>query len=211
MRRIIFTEEYCKPANLHPFTLTRHLQDIRVGILTIREKWEKLLGLPSFNKWEDHYLDGPDSLKIDRSIGSDTSLLVHANVLPTRSILTAIKKLKHGEFLSAGPAGGIAFAFSQQEVAGLHKIKVTRLVEYAGELKIIAYPWDIVQLNDWAIREDFNLVTRGRKSAPVSRTTKLINPGKIFIEKGARLSHCIINAEEARYISVRTPTSWKGP
>ena len=53
MNKIIFTEEFCQPEKLHPFTLTRQLQDIRVGILTIREKWEKMLGLPSFDKKEN--------------------------------------------------------------------------------------------------------------------------------------------------------------
>jgi UDP-N-acetylglucosamine diphosphorylase / glucose-1-phosphate thymidylyltransferase / UDP-N-acetylgalactosamine diphosphorylase / glucosamine-1-phosphate N-acetyltransferase / galactosamine-1-phosphate N-acetyltransferase len=55
MNKIIFTEEFCQPENLHPFTLTRQIQDIRVGILTIREKWERLLGLPSFDRREDDY------------------------------------------------------------------------------------------------------------------------------------------------------------
>ncbi len=194
MQQIIFTEEYCKPANLHPFTLTRHIQDIRIGILTIREKWEKLLQLPSLNKWEDHYLDDAASVKIDKNIGANTSLLVHANVLPTKAIISKIKKLKNGEFLSAGKNGGIAFAFSNKEVAGLHKIKVTRLINYDSSLKLLVYPWQIVQLNDWAIREDFNMITSKRKSSPVSKTNKLINPKNIFIEPGAKVEHCILNA-----------------
>ena len=196
MQRIIFTEEYCKPANLHPFTFTRHIQDIRIGILTIREKWERILKLPSFSKWEDHYLDGPGSLKIDRNIGKDTSLLVHANVLPSTSIISAIKKLKNGEFLSAGDTGGIAFAFSQKEVTGLHKIKVTRMVEYSADVKLITYPWHIVQLNDWAIRDDFKLLSTGRKTAPISKTNKLQNASQVFIEKGAIVKHCLLNAED---------------
>ena len=194
MQQIIFTEEYCRPANLHPFTLTRHIQDIRIGILTIREKWEKLLQFPSFNKWEDHYLDDAASIKIDKNICADTSLLVHANVLPTKDIVSKIKKLKNGEFLSAGKNGGIAFAFSKKEVAGLHKIKVTRLVNYDNNLKLLVYPWQIVQLNDWAIREDFQLVTSKRKSLSVSKTNKVINPQNIFIEPGAKVEHCILNA-----------------
>jgi len=55
MDKIIFTEEYCQPENLHPFTLTRQIQDIRVGILTIREKWEMMLGISSFDKKEEDY------------------------------------------------------------------------------------------------------------------------------------------------------------
>ena len=62
MKKIIFTEEFCQPENLHPFTLTRQIQDIRVGILTIREKWEKILGLRSYDRKEDDYKD------LDRSV-----------------------------------------------------------------------------------------------------------------------------------------------
>ncbi|MBL7757778.1 MAG: hypothetical protein JNL59_10295, partial [Chitinophagaceae bacterium] len=53
MNRILFTEEFCQPENLYPFTLTRQIQDIRVGILTIREKWERMLELSSFDRREN--------------------------------------------------------------------------------------------------------------------------------------------------------------
>ena len=194
MQKIIFTEEYCKPANLHPFTLTRHMQDIRVGILTIREKWEKLLQLPSFNKWEDHYLSDDSSIKIGEHKDPDTALLVHANVLPTKAMISKIKKLQNGEYISAGKNGSIAFAFSNEQVIGLHKIKVTRQVKYESPLKILQYPWEIVRLNDWAIREDFVLLTSKRRSAAISKTNAVINSSQIFMEQGAKVEHCILNA-----------------
>src|SRR4051812_10834741 len=100
MKKIVFTEEYCTPGNLFPFTLTRQVQDIRIGILTIREKWERLLGLPSFDKFEEDYKDLDRSMKIDSSIGNDFLYLVHGNVLPTKKIAKQVKKLSHGEFLS---------------------------------------------------------------------------------------------------------------
>ena len=194
MQKIIFTEEYCKPQNLHPFTLIRHIQDIRVGILTIREKWERLLKLPSFDKWENYYLDDERSIKIDKKIGKDIYLMVHANVLPTKSIIAAIKKLKHSEFLSVKDEGGIAYKISAKEVLDLHKIKISRSVEFDESLKVLHYPWQIFQLNDWAIRQDFELITARRKSKPISKTNKVINPAQIFIEPGASVEHCILNA-----------------
>ena len=194
MQKIIFTEEYCNPKNLHPFTLTRHIQDIRIGILTIREKWEKFLKLPSFDKWEGYYLDDENSIKIDKNIGNDTYLMIHANVLPSKSIISKIKKLQHGEFLSVANEGGIAYKFSAKEVMGLHKIKIARSVEFKESLKILQYPWQIFQLNDWAIREDFELITAKRKSKPISKTNKVINPSHIFLEAGAKVEHCILNA-----------------
>ncbi len=196
MQKIIFTEEYCKPENLHPFTYTRHIQDIRIGILTIREKWERYLKISSANKWQDHYLDNEQSIKIEKGIGKDDNLLVHANVLPTKVIISKIKKLQHGEFLTSGKEGGMAFKFSDKEVLGLHKIKINRSVEYKGEMKAIHYPWQIFQMNDWALREDFDLITAGRKTHSISETNKLIKPSQIFIEAGAQVEHCILNAGE---------------
>jgi UDP-N-acetylglucosamine diphosphorylase / glucose-1-phosphate thymidylyltransferase / UDP-N-acetylgalactosamine diphosphorylase / glucosamine-1-phosphate N-acetyltransferase / galactosamine-1-phosphate N-acetyltransferase len=194
MQKIIFTEEYCKPKNLHPFTLIRHIQDIRVGILTIREKWERLLKLTSFDKWEGYYLDDDNSIKIDKNIGSDIYLMIHANVLPTKSIISKIKKMQHGEFLSVINEGGIAYKFSAKEVMGLHKIKITQSVEHNESLKILQYPWQIFELNDWGIRQDFELITAKRKTKAISKTNKLINASQIFIEAGAKVEHCILNA-----------------
>jgi UDP-N-acetylglucosamine diphosphorylase / glucose-1-phosphate thymidylyltransferase / UDP-N-acetylgalactosamine diphosphorylase / glucosamine-1-phosphate N-acetyltransferase / galactosamine-1-phosphate N-acetyltransferase len=196
MQKIIFTEEYCKPENLHPFTYTRHIQDIRIGILTIREKWEKYLKIPSANKWEDQYLDDENSVKIEKGIGKDDYLLVHANVLPSKAVISKIKKLQNGEFLTSGKEGGMAFKFSAKEVIGLHKIKISKSVDFKGEMKAIHYPWQIFQMNDWALREDFELITAARKSKPVSKTNKLINPSQIFIEAGAKVEHCVLNASD---------------
>lgn len=196
MQKIIFTEEYCKPENLHPFTFTRHIQDIRIGILTIREKWERYLNISSANKWEDHYLDNAQSVKIEKGIGKDDYLLVHANVLPANAIINKIKKMNNGEFLSSGKEGGVAYKFSNKEVLGLHKIKINRSVDYKAELKVIHYPWQIFQLNDWAIREDFALITGKRKSKAISKTNKLIKPSRIFVEEGVKMEHCILNAAE---------------
>lgn len=194
MQKIIFTEEYCKPRNLHPFTYTRHIQDIRIGILTIREKWERYLKIPSFNKWGDHYLDDELSVKIEKGIGKDDYLMVHANVLPTKTIINQIKKLENGEFLTSGEEGGMAYKFSDKEVLGLHKIKINSSVAFKSEMKAIHYPWQIFQMNDWALRQDFELITAGRKTEPVSKTNKLVKPAQIFMEPGAKIEHCILNA-----------------
>ena len=64
MNKIIFTEEFCQPESLYPFTLTRQIQDIRIGILTIREKWERMLNMPSFDRKEDDYKDLDQSIHI---------------------------------------------------------------------------------------------------------------------------------------------------
>jgi UDP-N-acetylglucosamine diphosphorylase / glucose-1-phosphate thymidylyltransferase / UDP-N-acetylgalactosamine diphosphorylase / glucosamine-1-phosphate N-acetyltransferase / galactosamine-1-phosphate N-acetyltransferase len=194
MNKIIFTEEFCQPENLHPFTLTRQMQDIRVGILTIREKWEKILGLSSFDKKEDDYKDLDRSVNIDDAVGDGICYMIHGNVLPTPRLVKAIRKLKDGEFIAAKGSTGIVFRFTKKQIKDKHKIIVTRAITLNEEVRTIQYPWDIFQMNDWAIRQDFELLTKNRKSKPISKTNQVIKPSNVFVEKGVRMEHCIINA-----------------
>ncbi|HYO21742.1 MAG TPA: putative sugar nucleotidyl transferase [Flavisolibacter sp.] len=194
MKKIVFTEEFCNPGSLFPFTLTRQVQDIRVGILTIREKWEKYLGLPSFDKFEEDYKDLERAIKIDATIGNDLIYLVHGNVLPTKKIIRQVKKLAHGEFLSVPELESVVYCISKKEVVDENNIKVGRPVEVQEEIKEIKVPWNIFQLNAWAIVQDYALLTNGRKSEKIPATNNVVNPSDIFIEKGASVECCLLNA-----------------
>ncbi len=135
--------------NLYPFTRTRHTADIRIGILSIREKWEKLIGskISTFNTGKD------DNIKI-----------INANFIPTFSNFNTILAYENQS--------------DDDEI----------------NIKIINYPWQIFQLNDWALRQDFELITKNRKSKPLSDTNKVIMPEMVFIEPGAVVEHSILNA-----------------
>lgn len=194
MQCIIFSEEFCNPENLYPFHLTRHLQDIRLGILSIREKWEKALLLESFSKWEGTYKEAERSLVIDASIGAGNYLLLHANILPTPELLTAIRSLEPGQALIHNEAGAIALHFSADDVTGLHKIKVHQAIPFTGRLLAINFPWEIFQFNDQAIRLDMELVTANRSSAPISSSNQVIGDHPVFLEPGVQMDACIINA-----------------
>ncbi len=195
MNKIIFTEEFCQPENLHPFTLTRQMQDIRVGILTIREKWERMLGLSSFDKKEDDYKDLHRSVNIDEVVEDGICYIIHGNLLPTSKLVKAIRRLKDGEFVATPAGNGVAYRVTKNEIIDRHKIKVGNAVTSKDEIKTIQFPWDIFQLNDWAIRRDYELLTARRKSQPVSKTNRVVKPSRVFLDKGARMEHCIINAE----------------
>ena len=194
--KIIFTEEFCQPENLYPFTLTRQIQDIRVGILTIREKWEKILGVTSYDRLEDDYKDLDRSIHLEKINEDDTCFMIHGNILPTPKLIKALKKLKDGEFISANGNTGVIFRFSKKEIQEPNKIKVSKAITIRDEIKSIQFPWDIFQLNDYAIRQDFTLLTEKRKSQKVSKTNKVVKAGNIFIEKGAIVEHCVLNASE---------------
>ena len=196
MKKIVFTEEFCKPENLFPFTLTKQIQDLRVGILTIREKWEKILSMPSFDKKEDDYKDLSRSLHLDQIGEKDICFLLHGNILPTKELVSAILKLKNGQCLTTKDGNSIAYRITKKEIKSRHKIQVTAHQIFDSPIVAINFPWDILQINDWAIREDFTLLTKGRKSAKIPAGTKAINPKQVFIERGASISHAVINAKE---------------
>jgi UDP-N-acetylglucosamine diphosphorylase/glucosamine-1-phosphate N-acetyltransferase len=195
MPAIIFTEEFCQPENLRPFTLTRQIQDIRVGILTIREKWEKGLGISSFDKFEDDYKDLDRSIHVTTDIPDDKYLLIHGNLLPSIKLIKAVKTLKPGEFISVNDTG-VVFCFTPRLVGKTDQIKVNKSVIFKETPDAINFPWDIFQLNDTALRFDFNLLTAGRKSQPISKSNTGIKHSQIFIEKGAIVESCILNASE---------------
>lgn len=194
MQAIIFSEEYCRPENLFPFTLTRRIQDIRIGILTIREKWEKFLSLPSFDRWEGDYKESDRALKIDPEMADGHYLLIHANILPDAALVEVIRNLAPGTILMHQEAGAIAVHFTRSEVSGLQQIKVRQSQVYPGDIISINTPWDIFTRNDLALRLDFQLLTAGRSSLPISSTNQVIHPEAVFLEAGAILEHCIINA-----------------
>lgn len=195
MDKIIFTEEFCQPENLFPFTLTRQMQDLRIGMLTIREKWEQMLKLHSFDKKEDDYKDLSRSVHMDEVLkGKEIAYLIHGNLLPTSGLVKAIKALKNGEFLSSSSGTGLVYKISVKEIIDRYKIKIGRSILYQEPTIQIHFPWDIVKQNEWALAQDHKLLTQRRRSQKISRTNKLTGAGKIFLEKGVSMEHAIINA-----------------
>jgi UDP-N-acetylglucosamine diphosphorylase/glucosamine-1-phosphate N-acetyltransferase len=194
MNKIIFTEEYCQPENLFPFTLTKQIQDIRVGILTIREKWEKILGIPSFDRQEDDYKDLDRSITIEEAVQHGVCLMIHGNILPSPGLVKAIRLLKDGEFITVNGNAGIVYRFTKKQTTDKYTIKVTRPLMLKEDVKSLNFPWDIFQLNDWAIRQDYTLLKGKRKSQVISKTNKVVNTGSVFLEKGAKVEHCVLNA-----------------
>ena len=196
MVKIVFTESFCRPENLFPFTLTRQVQDIRVGILTIREKWEQYLDLPSFDKQEGDYKDLDRAILLDESLGKDVVYLIHGNVIPTLKMAKRVKKLKPGEFLTQEGREAFVYCISQKQVIDKNKIKAEEGIEWSEEIRELNFPWDITKLNAWAIQQDFDFLIRNRKGQTISATNKLTNSKNIFIEKGAQMEHCFLNATE---------------
>lgn len=193
---IIFTDEFCQPSLLYPFSLTRQIQDIRVGILTIREKWERHLKLPSLDKARDDYKDHSTSVQFQHIKKGDSWILLHANVLPTPALVGAIKKMVPGDCLLDQQGGPLAYCITIKQLDSKQRIAITRSIKFEPSVSLVKYPWDLLQFNAEEIKADYLLITKGRKSAAISKSNKLWGSNKVFIEKGAVVEGAFINATE---------------
>ncbi|GAC1421163.1 MAG: GlmU family protein [Flavisolibacter sp.] len=196
MKKIVFTEEFCQPENLLPFTLTRRIQDIRVGLLTIREKWELFLGIESFDQTAGDYKDGLRSITIDQQIGKDIIYLVHANILPSVSLVKKLKKLQPGECISLPKLESIIYCISRDQVLDSYKIRVNKSVSFEEKVCEINWPWDIIRQNKEAIEQDIALLKHHRKLQQPSKSNHFINKENVYMEKGVIAEHCSFNASE---------------
>lgn len=170
--------------DLLPFTFTRPVADIRVGILSIREKWEKVLETTISTKTED-YLSGkwPQDL-------NEKNIFINSSFIPTSGLVNQIKGLKENESLVSGEDLVAYFqnADNQPTFSGLER------KEAKGELLKIANTWDIFSKNAIAIELDFDLLTNGRTSQSIHSSNYVKAKDNIFIEEGAEVENCSLNA-----------------
>ena len=174
--------------SLLPLTYTRPVCDIRIGILTIREKWEKYLGEKTSTITEDYL-----SAKYPTE-QSEEMMLINGSICPTPKLLKAIKGLKVGQALVCQ---GNVVAMYKTKAQFLSEEDSTQEIEVEYDFIKINNTWDIFVLNDKALREDFKLLTEGRKSASLSDTNRVVGDrANIFIEEGAVVECAILNAKE---------------
>lgn len=173
--------------SLLPLTYTRPVCDIRIGILTIREKWEKYLGEKTSTITEDYL-----SVKYP-TLQSEEMMLINGSICPTLKLVEAIKGLKIGQALVSG--NNVVAIYKTKEQF-LSEEDSTQEIEVCEDFIKITNPWDIFALNDKALRDDFQLLTQGRKSAPLSETNRVVGEENIFVEEGAEVEFAILNAKE---------------
>jgi UDP-N-acetylglucosamine diphosphorylase/glucosamine-1-phosphate N-acetyltransferase len=180
--------------HLLPLTYARPVGDLRVGILTIAEKWKHHLQMPvSF--LTQSYLE-----ELFPAMYGEQNLLINGSVLPTPDVVALILELspgdayvKDGELIAAclSEAGVIAFGKDQS-------FDSLAALDFSGQqLLRIRRPADIFLMNDAAIREDFTLLTEGRTSAEPSASNTIIGPREnLFLEEGVKMEACILNVED---------------
>ncbi len=177
--------------NLLPLTFTRPVADVRIGILTIREKWESYFEQKSFSLTENYLQKKFSSAPLNMP-----GLYVNGSVLPDDNLMKAIKKLGALQVLVSN---GIILAFKTEKQHLNYEnfegiVKGFTQVEYTHNFLQINNTWNLFQLNAAALTADFNFVTKGRISQPISSSNTVVgDTGKIFIEEGAVVEASILN------------------
>ena len=172
---------------LLPFTYTKPVADIRIGILTIREKWEKRLGLTTTTITADYLEEKYPMVEMEENI------LINASFCPTESLVEKVKNLSKNEAIFKGE-DVLAFhtTQSQEEV----DFDTYTQIEFDEELIQIKNTSDIFTHNGKAIQQDFDLITEERTSETIPAGIQVINPKNIFIEEGAQILLSTLNGSE---------------
>jgi len=123
--------------------------------------------------------------------------LINACVLPNPALIEAIHSLSEGQVLVHD--GILIAALVSENKLDAFDISLPDYAEkiiFEGELIRIEKSYDIFQLNDKALRDDFELLTKGRKSQTISKTVNVLGEENIFLEEGAKVEFATLNANE---------------
>ena len=179
MNTILF--DYNRKAFL-PLTFTRPISDLRIGIVTIKEKWECYFDTVSV-KTED-YLSEKFPIQL-----SDENLWINTQALPNQELVDEINILQNGDVLMKADVP-IAFLAEQFNVENLNKKEVS------ADFTFIENIWEIFSLNGAEIKNDFERITKGRTSQKLDELSIKVGDYPLFIEDGARVECAFLNCKE---------------
>lgn len=180
----ILSDHYEDWIRLNPLTLTKAISNLRIGITTIKEKWDHLLSAQTSVKTCQSYLNWQNNLSLTPG---EQNIFINSSYIPNKQLVARILDLEDGESLYQ--KGSL---IASKVTIG--KTSFEKELEYEGELIKINYPWDLFQLNDQVLKQDFELLTEGRKSASLSSSNTIIGDSKlIFLEENAKIEASILN------------------
>jgi UDP-N-acetylglucosamine diphosphorylase/glucosamine-1-phosphate N-acetyltransferase len=187
--------------HLLPFTFTRPVAEIRVGIMTLRERWEAFLKVSTSSLTEDFLsIKFPISLEI-------INIFIDASVLPTVDLVKAVHSLKKGDRLMSNE---LIVAYSSDEPKSSEHLNEFNRIEFSGDFLQIKNTWDIFDKNADILQSDFDFITKGRTSQTISKTNHLIHPERIFLEEGAKVEYSILNATDGPIYLGKDSEIWEG-
>ena len=172
-----------------PLTFTRPSAELRAGILTFSERWQRLLGITQVSYLTADYLQGKYPYT---GVSEEVTLSIYANFLPTPRLLEQLHSLEVGESITYQ---GRMLAFVGKSIT----LSSIPPIEWEEPLVLFEKPTDLFTYNDKAIDFDFKLLTQGRTSAPLSPTNGFLgDKADLFIEEGAKVEFATLNCQKGK-------------
>lgn len=162
-----------------PLTLLKPLAKLFVGAMTIEKRWNRFFPEAEFS------YDTEDYLQKKYPFSKSAELNIAANILPNEDLAAAVFALENAQLFQG--ENWIATHGTGKDV-----------VKYAGEEVIILEKrWDLYRYNEAIIRNDYHILTEGRKSGKLSSSVTVIGDKKqIFIEEGVKLEAATLNTTD---------------
>jgi len=176
--------------NFLPLTFTKPVAEMRCGILTFSERWQKLLNISEVSYITEDYLQ--DKFK---TYEKKEGLLLVPNFLPSENVLKQIKNLQKGE----------ALVFKNEVLAARLDMsnfslnQIEKMTDIHEDLLFFEKPTDLFSYNDKAIDFDFKILTEGKTSQKLSETNGFLgNKEDLFIEEGAQIEFATLNTKTGK-------------
>ena len=176
--------------NFLPLTFTKPVAEMRCGILTFSERWQKLL-----NSTEISYLTEDFLQAKFKKYEPKESLFIVPNFIPNEILLNQIKELKLGEALVYQDEL-LAVKISMENFS---LSQIEKMTDVEEEVLFFKQPTDLFSFNEKAINFDFDLLTKGRTSQKLSATNGFLGDDKdLFIEEGAEIEFSTLNTKAGK-------------
>lgn len=173
---------------LWPLTQTKAVAALRMGMLTMAERWEQLTGMQVFIHTEK-YLQN-----LYGYAGADEHIWIDASVIPDKALVDLVQSLDKNDCWADEYGlivGKTHLSFEDFDAA--QSLQYFENIHDHAMVDRIQFPWDLIQWNDRILRFDFDVLTRGKTSAAISSTNRCIHAEHIFIESGAIVEHALLN------------------
>lgn len=186
-----------KRANFHPLTLSRPLDDLRLGIFTIRQKWLHVLQADSFARVVRPSLQGVfESGPMDFA---QPCLWINARYLPSDPLIQEIRNLNDGTCLQINDtiiAARVDSETSQRWIDSGTPNFSNLLIVQSQPFDCIEHLWDLFQLNGQEIIQDFQRIgSADAKDITISAHASLVNKDDIIVKEGAEIeAGCVLDA-----------------
>ena len=191
--------------NLLPLTFIRPIADLLTGIVSIRRKWEMMLDATTSSLTEDYLSEKYPLVK------GVNNILINASIIPNAELVETIKQLEPNRALLSNDTI-VALHVMEDQLDKIGEGDTEGIIEIETRIPFtkINYSWDLFRSNADNIAFDFSLLTKGRKSQPLGEMVSATHPERIFVEEGAQLGYCRLNATEGPIYIGREAQIWDG-